>query len=77
MDFERDIALSLSLIIMLEEIRKNLDERNTGGMLLTDLSKAFDCLVHDLMVAKLHAYGFEYNGIASGIMLPLRQKTAN
>ena len=49
---------------MLEEIRKNLDERNTGDMLLTDLSKAFDCLVHDLMVAKLHAYGFEYNALS-------------
>ena len=30
-------------------------------MLLTDLSKTFDCLVHDLRIAKLHAYGFEYN----------------
>ena len=50
----------LSLIIMLEEIRKSLDEKNSSGMLLTDLSKAFDCLVHDLMIAKLHAYGFYF-----------------
>ena len=49
---------------MLEEIRKNLDERNISGMLLTDLFKAFDCLVHDLMMAKLHAYGFEYNTLS-------------
>ena len=51
------------LIIMLEKWRKALDKRNIAGGLLTDLSKAFDCLNHELLIAKLEAYGFDHNAL--------------
>jgi hypothetical protein len=41
--------------------KKALDNNVYFGALLMDLSKAFDCLPHCLLVAKLKAYGFSNN----------------
>ena len=39
------------------------DKKDVCGAILTDLSKTFDCISHNLLIAKLHAYGFDRNAL--------------
>ena len=43
---------------MLVKWKSAIDNRKTFGTLLTDLSKAFACLSHELLITKLNTYGF-------------------
>ena len=43
---------------MTEKWKKIVDDWSVFGALLTDLPKAFDCVSHDLILAKLEGYGF-------------------
>ena len=46
------------LISLIEEWRKSLDNSFVVGAVLTALSKAFDYIPHDPLIAKLSAYNF-------------------
>ena len=52
------------LLLLLDEWRKHLGNNKTVGGILMDLSKAFDCIPHDILVAKLTAYGIDDHRIS-------------
>ena len=52
-----------ALLSLIEKWRISLDKEGFGGAVLMDLPKAFDTLNHDLLVAKLHAYGFDRSAL--------------
>ena len=45
-----------ALFRLIQSRQKEFDQSGFAGAILMDLSKAYDCLPHDLMVAKLEAY---------------------
>ena len=46
-----------------ENWRHALDNNLFTDVILMDLSKVFDCISHDLLITKLHAYGLDFNTV--------------
>ena len=54
-----------ALIAMIEKWKEYLDKKGgIAGAIMMDLSKAFDTINHELLIAKLEAYGFDNGSLA-------------
>ena len=53
-----------AMLSLIENWKESLDKKGYAGGILMDLSKAFDTINHQLLIAKLYAYGFDKNALA-------------
>ena len=61
--FRKGYSTQYCLALMIDRWQRAMDSGKVAGALLTDLSKAFDCLNHELLIAKLDAYGFDISSL--------------
>ena len=55
---------STALLTLTEQWKEELDRHKVTGAVAMDLSKAFDCLPHDLILEKLEFYGLSAKSIS-------------
>ena len=61
--YRKSYSSSHVLIRLVENWKKELDNKKCVGVILMDLSKAFDCIPQKLLIAKVDAYGFNENAL--------------
>ena len=55
--FRKGYSCETVLVNMVESIKCSLDKGNIVCCILMDLSRAFDCIPHKLLISKFKAYG--------------------
>ena len=61
--FRKGNSAQQCLLVMIEKFKESIDKGHQFGALLTDLPKAFDCIDHKLLIAKLYSYGVSLSSI--------------
>ena len=61
--YRKGFNTQYALLSLIEKWKKELDNKGYAGAILMDLSKAFDTINHELLIAKLYAYGFSKDAL--------------
>ena len=61
--YKNSYSSNYVLLKLIENWKKSRDSKNFVGTVLINLFKAFDCIPHDLLAAKLRAYGLSEQGV--------------
>ena len=59
--FQQELSSQYCLIAMLKKWKTIVDKGKNFAVLLGNLSKDFDCLPHNLIIAQLNPYGFSFS----------------
>ena len=73
--FRKDFSTQHALLVMIEKMKIDRDDKQFCAAILSDLSKAFDCICHDVLIAKLNTYGFDRNALKLIYLIDRSQKT--
>ena len=63
------------LISLIKNWKKNLANNKIVGAVFMDLEKAFDYITHDILIAKMEAYGFSGNFLTFFLIIPEVSRT--
>ena len=63
-DYRKSYSIQHVITSLIEDWPENLDQNILVGAVLADFSKAFDYILHEFLIAKLAAFGFNLNPMA-------------
>ena len=62
-EYRKSYNTQQALVSLIEKWKKTLDDKAFGFVVLMHLSKAFDTLNYELLIAKLHVHGFNRDSL--------------
>ena len=68
--FRKRYSAQYCMLLLLEKWKKCIDNIGSAGALMTDMSKAFDSLSHELLIANLSSYGMDIFKVNSQLPQP-------